>query len=116
VDAVSVAIDDLDVAGSHQPRGGAVVGDAPRHQLVAVIVDLHPALGGDGVAVVVVDERVGLEQKLGVGRDVAAVDVDALRRRHAGQGKRGQRAGQRGRPGQLRDTGASAAHSTLAPH
>ena len=108
IDLGAVAVDDLDIAAGDQPLGLAVVFDALGDQAIAAIVDLHAADGGHRLVVVVVDQRVGLQQHLRAGRNLGAMSLDVLRKRRQRNGA-GKKARQGGRAIEARQTGLPAA-------
>ena len=68
VDLISVRLLQFHIARSHQTTGVLVVGDVPRDQLVAAIVDPHTAGSGDDGVVGIVGDGIGFQEHLGVVR------------------------------------------------
>jgi hypothetical protein len=89
-------IDQLDVAGRDQPPVALVVGDLLGLERVARIIDFDVADGGDLIAIVVVNELVGLDEHLLVCADLCrraderqvTVGKGVAGRRGSGRGKR----------------------------
>jgi len=116
VNLVAALFDDINVAGRHQPLGRAVIADPVGDQLVAAIFDLHAAGGCDGVGVLVVDQVVGLEQHLGIARNVLRELADILARRRQGERPGCDKADESGRAREARRPGPKPALSRHRPH
>ncbi len=77
INDVAARLDELDVAGREDAAGFLVVIDLPGHHLVAAVFDLHIAAYGHLFRVAIVDELIGGQQQLGVGRNIRLQFVDS---------------------------------------